>query len=273
MADSGDERELVVVVSSDNAIVCDRDDGFDVKRHGEPKGMNRGDEPDEVLRHKSEEMEEDNVSTSESRNSAPETPLLHPSLALLGEVAVPEISSASFLEALKEEEEEECGVKDPFTIHRDCYDAVSTLRAGHTLDKYVVSEDEAAVLCAIPMLLGRGFSLRRMAEPCRDGKGPSMLMCMVLTALRKLPRYRGFMYIESEKRGKDARREEGETIQLPMCVATKEMGNESGEGEEIADGDEEEEGMYREVFRVERGWGYDMGDFVLRRGEGGVYGT
>ena len=272
MADSGSERELVVVVSSDNAIVCDRDDGFDVKRHGEPKGMNRGDEPDEVHRHKSEEMEEDNGdSESNGRSGVPETPL-HPSIALLGEGAVPEISSASFLEALKDEEKG--GIKDPFIIHRDCYEAVSTLRAGHTLDKYVVSEDEAAVLCAIPMLLGRGFSLRRMAEPCRDGKGPSMLMCMVLTALRKLPRYRGFMYIESEKRGKDARREEGETIQLPMCVATKEMGDASGEGEEIADTvDGAEEGLYREVFRVERGWGYDMGDFVLRRGEGGVYGT
>ena len=272
MAESDNKKELVVVVSSDNSIVCDRDEAFDVKRLGEPKGMSRGDEPDEVHRHKSEEMEEDNGdSESNGRSGVPEKPF-HPSIAPLNEVGVPEISSASLLEALKGEEEG--GIKDPFTLHRECYEAVSTLRAGHTLDKYVVSEDEAAVLCAIPMLLGRGFSLRRMAESCRDEKGPSKLMRMVLTALRKLPRYRGFMYIKSDKRGKDARRKEKETIQLPMYVATKEMADASGEGEESNDTmDEGEEGIYREVFRVERGWGYDMGDFVLRRGEGGAYGT
>ena len=51
-----------------------------------------------------------------------------------------------------------------------------------------------------------------------------------------------------------------------MCVATKEM-------IDMENNAKDKERRYREVFRVEHGWGYDMSDFVLRRGENGVYGT
>ena len=267
----------MVVKSLGDNVRIERDEPNEVVRN-DPEEMDRSggeaNEPNEVVRPKSEEAEDDEednrsaleiiTNTKMSSGNVPETHLT--SLVPLDDGDVPEISSASLLAAL----EEEPGIKDPATIHGNCCEAARTLRAGHALDGYVVSEDEAAVLCAIPMLLDSGFSLREMVKSCtekeEEEKGPSKLLVMMLTALRKLPRYRGVMYIESAKRSKEIKRGKDEIIRFSMCVATKEMVDMENNGND-------EERRYREVFRVERGWGYDMSDFVLRRGENGVYGT
>ena len=272
-SDSEEERNLAVN-SLDNNVSFERDEPNEVVRN-EPEEIDRSgeaNEPNEVVRFKSEEEAEEDeeegnksalkIITKISSCNVPETHF--PSLVPLGGGAVPEISSASLLAAL----EEEPGIKDPAALHGNCCEAANTLKAGHALDRYVVSEAEAAVLCTIPMLLDSGFSLRGMVESCteKEKKGPSKLLVMMLTVLRKLPRYRGVMYIESAKRDKGIRRKEDEIIQLPICVATKKMVDGENNGKD-------KERRYREVFKVEHGWGYDMSDFVLRRDENGAYGT
>lgn len=194
----------------------------------------------------------------------------HPPLVPLGEDYDPEISSDSFLSALKEEEPD---IKDPEALRRSCYDAVKVLKAKRVLDKYVLSENEAAVTCAIPMLLGieeegeeESFSVQKMFEFCKE-KAPGKLLTMMLTALRKLPRYRGLLYFEGRKAGtktkRPLKRTEGEILQPSFCVASKAM---------IADKKGTKEHSYREVFRVEDGWGYDLSDFILKKDERGYYG-
>ena len=191
----------------------------------------------------------------------------------LGEDYDHEISSDSFLSALKEEEEEEPEIKNPEALHRSCYDAVKALKVKRALDKYALSEDEAAVTCAIPILLGieeegeeESFSVQKMVELCKE-KAPSKLLTMMLTALRKLPRYRGLLYFEGRKAEtktkRPPKRTEGEILQPSFCVASKAM---------VADKKGTKGHSYREVFRVEDGWGYDLSDFILKNDERGHYG-
>ena len=183
-----------------------------------------------------------------------------------------EISSDSFLAALKEEP----GIKDPEALHRRCYETMSILKAKRVLDRYVLNEDEVAVVCAIPILLEQEqqgqqeeveeepFSVQNMIYLCKE-KPPSKLLRMLLTALRKLPRYRGIMYFEASKvkTGKVRGRKEGDVLKFPFCAATKDMPVKRKRTKAQ---------VYREVFRVEDGWGYDLSDFILERDEEGRYG-
>lgn len=182
-----------------------------------------------------------------------------PLLVPLNERDIPEISFRSFLTALIEED----GIKDPNIIHKKSYEAMNALKEKGALDKYVLNDDEAAVICAIHMLLNQHFSLQKMFESCED-KAPSKLMVMMLIALRKLPRYRQLMYFENKtKKAKIKERNENTYIQVSFCVASKEM-NPKKENMNT--------GLYREIFKIEKGWGYDISDFTITRDESNFYG-
>lgn len=183
-----------------------------------------------------------------------------PRLMPLKESDIPTIGSDSFLAALEEED----GIKDPGTLHRGCYEIMKQLRTNRVLDKYILNEDEAAVICAIPMLLEeeKDFSIRGMVESCKE-KGPSKLIVMILTALRKLPRKRGIIYFESCRDDLMPRRRCGEILQPSFCVGSGCLDLEKEERDDV---------IYREVFRVEDGWGYDISEFALKRDEEGSYG-
>lgn len=185
-----------------------------------------------------------------------------PPLVPLNEDDIPAISPESFLAALKEE----AGIKEPEALHRNCYEAVKALRSGNFLDKYVLNEDEAAVICAIPNLLEETGDLlfKRMVESCKE-KAPSKLLTIMLSAVRKLPRYTGVMYIEEGRKGSLERRKEGDIFQCPFCVGSSSLWLEEEE-------EERDDNEYREIFRVEGGWGYEISDFVLKRDENGCYG-
>ena len=209
-----------------------------------------------------------NRGTLPSLNKCTVHATLHPPVPL-SEGVIPEISPDSFLAALVED----AGIKDPEALHGNCYEAVKTLKGKRVLDKYVLNEDEAAVVCAIPMLLEEeeeeeeeeeGFLIHKMVESCTDNV-PRMLLTMMLTALRKLPRYRGLLYFEGRKAKEEetSERKDGETIRPSFCVASKDM---------IEENEDTKAHSNREVFRVEDGWGYDISDFVVKRDESGCYG-
>lgn len=181
-----------------------------------------------------------------------------PSLAPLTKADIPTITSETFLTALREEN---C-VINPEIIHGNCYEAMDILKTNNILDKYVLNDDETAVLCAVPMLLDEGFSIQKLIKFCTV-KTPSKLLIMMLIALRKLPRYRGQMYFEIKKIRKIKSRNKGSIIQPFFCIASKEMiiRNEKSNIDKSC----------REIFRVEEGWGYDISDFVITKDRSGNY--
>lgn len=165
---------------------------------------------------------------------------------------IPQITSETFLAALREEG----GIRDPDALHKNCYDAMNALKINHILDKYILCDDEAAVLCAISILLDDGFPIQKMVESCED-KAPSNLLLMILLALRKLPRYKGIMYFSGKRKKEFRKRVIGDVIIFPFCIATKEMTDTGNEGENT----------YKELFKIEEGWGYDISDFTISKDE------
>lgn len=186
---------------------------------------------------------------------------VYPSFMLSSGCDVSVISPETFLAAL-----EEAGVPNPEALHRVFYDMVKVLKDKSVLDKYVLSDDEAAVICAVSMLLINGIPFQGVDEPSKETP-PNKLMIMILTALRKLPRYKGVVYFDGEKQERVTRRCSGDKFLVPFCASFKCMSAKKGATETGAD-----EGSYKEIFRVEEGWGYDMSDFVLMKNESGCYG-
>lgn len=189
--------------------------------------------------------------------------VLPSSLVPLNESIITEISSASFLAALREEDT----INNPETLYNNCYETLKILKSNHVLDKYVINDDEAAVICAIPLLLllnnnknENYSSVQRMFESC-VGKTPSKLAVLFLIALRKLPRYRGTMYFKYESQLK-IRRKKREVLQSSLCIASKEMNELSGKDTKL----------YREYFKIKNGWGYDISSFAAEKDEDGCYG-
>lgn len=180
-----------------------------------------------------------------------------PNLFPLDKSDIHGVSSESFLAALREETE----IKDPDTIHRNSYKEMKVLKEKCILDKYVLNDDEAAVVCSIPILLNNDdeFSIKKAIIRCKEST-PSKLFVMMFTVLRKLPKYRGHMYIEIEKKKMAKKRERGSSVRLSFCVATKET-NMKKESTNTDD--------YREIFRIEEGWGYDISDFISTRNDVG----
>ena len=157
---------------------------------------------------------------------------------------------------------EEAGVPNPSALCEDCYEMVKALKEEGALDKYVLNDDDAAVICAVPVLMENGFSFQGMVESCKE-EPPSRLMVALLAALRKLPLYREVLYCEYETREGTVQWEAGDIFQVPFCASSKCMSSKR---------DGTDKSSYKEVFRIEKGWGYDISDFVLERGVYGRYG-
>ena len=181
-----------------------------------------------------------------------------PKLVPLAGGTTPEVSSESLLKALKEETK----IQNTEVLYKDCCEAANFLKESHALDKFVLNEGEAAVLCALSKLLISGFPVKAMIESCKE-KAPSTFLVSMLVALRKLPRYRGVMYFEHESQTNPTKREKGNTFQPSFCVTSKSM-NIKKEGTRT--------GRYREIFRIEDGWGYDISEFSLTKDANGYYG-
>ena len=181
-----------------------------------------------------------------------------PKLVPLTGGTAPEVSSESLLKALKEETE----IQNPEVLYGDCYEAAKFLKESHVLDKFVLNVGEAAVLCALSKLLNSGFPIQGMIESCKE-KSPSTFLTLMVTALRKLPRYRGVMYFEHESQTNPTKREKGNTFQPSFCITSKSMNmKEERTGT----------GRYREIFRIEEGWGYDISEFNPIKDTNGYYG-
>lgn len=157
---------------------------------------------------------------------------------------------------------EEAGVPSPSALYEDCYEMVKALKEEGALDKYVLNEDDAAAICAVPVLMENGFSFQGMVESCKE-EPPSRLMLALLAALRKLPLYREVMYCEWETREGTVQWGAGAIFQVPFCASSKCMSSRRGGTDKSS---------YKEVFRIEKGWGYDISDFVLEKDVYGRYG-
>lgn len=261
--EDGDDKRMLRIESLDNTheISRESEDGDDKRELKAPdlttidrknirkKHSNSIKQPSKDLtisKTKSKSLKMNTISDSKSDSKA-KLPYLVPLDSF------PVFSPESLLTALKEEP----GITDPVTLHKNCYEAMNVLKEKHILDKYILNEDEAAALCAVPILLDDGFSFQDMVESCKK-KAPSKFMLMMLTTMRNIPKYEGVLYFENETENEIERRIEGSIFQPFFCVASKEINI-------------EREGSYKELFRVEKGWGYDISDFVLRKDDNGYY--
>lgn len=159
------------------------------------------------------------------------------------------VEVTSLLEALRSEPK----VSNPKSIYDDAMKRVGTLKKGKTLDKYALSDEEAATLCAVPLLMKAGINFSEFVEACKV-RPPSKLFVLLLKSFRKLPQTRGIIYF-GEASTSQVNRTNGSYLQRNFVVASASMQTvkECLEGEGVD---------YKEIFRVEGGWGYDIGDFV-----------
>ena len=185
-----------------------------------------------------------NNNNNNTRNM--EQPPQEPALKELGEV-VP----ISLLDALKSEE----GVQNAEEVYKKAKEKAKLLKTNGMLDKYVVNEEEAATLCAIPLLSNDGFDFDKMVNSCSE-KEPSKLMTIVLVSLRKLPETRSVLYFEGGS-NQEGTRAEGEWIRKGFVVASTRL--------DSVKETKKEGSKSMEIFRVENGHGYDIGDFDLTK--------
>ena len=162
-----------------------------------------------------------------------------------------ETDKNSLLDALKENPE----IKDPCRIYSSCLENVKFIKEQGILDRYVFSEEEAAVLFAIPRLMEIGFDFNAMFLSCKR-KTFSMLVVLLLRSLRKLPCYRGTLYfgVGSDEPVKE--RAKNEIFSCNFCVASNSVASvKEGPGKN----------KFKEIFRVDNCWGYDISDFFLAK--------
>ena len=162
-----------------------------------------------------------------------------------------EIEKLLLLEALREE----TAIKDPDTIYKKCFEEVKILRECGTLDKYILSDEEAAVLCATTKLFENEFNFRKLFQPCKE-KASSKFAVLLLKSLRKLPQHKGTLYFGRGSSGTLQERVKGQFLRHPFCFASSSMAV-------IREG--LEKFKFKQVFRVEDCWGYDISDFVCTK--------
>ena len=146
-------------------------------------------------------------------------------------------------------------MRKPDVIYRESKERAKLLKENGVLDKYLVSSEEAAALCAIPLLLLTNFDFNRMVGACLE-RPPSKLMVLILVALRRLPETKGVLYFDA---GDDqvAERVEGESVRKKFIFASTLL-------DSVKTAKRERKNSM-EIFRVENGKGYDIGDFNLTR--------
>ena len=156
----------------------------------------------------------------------------------------------SLLEALRSEPK----VTNPDFVYSEALKMLNTIKESGTLDRYILSDEEAATLCAAPLLMKAGLDFSEAADLCKE-KPPTMLSVLLLKSLRKLPQTRAVFYF-GEANNRLPQRTKGNYLQRSYVVASRSM-------QAVKDSLEKEEGrLCKEIFRVEGGWGYDIGDFV-----------
>lgn len=190
------------------------------------------------------------VGRSDDSKAAPEKKLLLSNL-FPPDGNLPRLFDSNFLlEALKEEG----GLINPEIVLNRSLAAADTLKRNGALAKYIVSFEEAAVLCAIPILLKAGFDFEAMFESAKT-RPPSKFLLTVLTSLRKLPQYSGKMYFgtATEKRIKKTPGD----FQMIFLVAHTLMSDVQKNLNGV------EDSRYKEISIVGQGWGYNLTDFVI----------
>lgn len=163
-----------------------------------------------------------------------------------------EVVPISLLDALRSEE----GVRKPDVIYRESKERAKLLRENGVLDKYLINKEEAATLCAIPLLLLTNFDFNRMVAACME-RPPSKLMVLILIALRKLPEVKSVLYFDSGN-SQIGERVEGESVRKNFIFASTLL-------DSVKSAAKKEKSNSMEVFRIENGKGYDIGDFNLTR--------
>ena len=168
-----------------------------------------------------------------------------------------EIEKFSLLEALREE----TAIKDPDTIYEKCCENVKCLSEYGTLDKYILSDEEAAVLCATTKLTENGLDLSDLFQSSK-GKTTNKLVVLLLKSLRKLPQYRGTLYFGRGSDNPMHRVRKSCFMRHPFCFASSSM---------TLVREELEKFKFKEIFKTENCWGYDISDFVCTENKGPGY--
>ena len=155
----------------------------------------------------------------------------------------------SLLEALRSEPK----VKNPDSIYSMAMESVSTIKENKTLDKYILSDEEAATLCAFPLLMEAGLDFNAAIESYKE-RLPSKLFVLLLKSLRKLPQTRAVFYFGVPST-KQVEKGKNSYLQHNFVMASKNM-------QIVKETLEKNKESNKEIFRVEGGWGYDVADFM-----------
>ena len=190
------------------------------------------------------EQEESNRERSSERQTQTQR---HEPLSLQGPV-LEILCKEVLLSALRE-----LWIKDPDKFYRECCGDVKKLIKRGVLDRYILSPEEAAAVCAAFRLMKSGFNFDKVF----DEEKFSSFGIAILVSIRKLPVYKGKLFY-CHKLDVPIRREERDDIKWPFYLASKNMtfaeeflcsSNNTGE--------------FKEVLSIEEGWGYDISDFVV----------
>ena len=161
----------------------------------------------------------------------------------------------SLLEALKSEPK----VTNPDFVYSKAMERLNTVKEDGILDRYILNDEEIATLCAVVLLIKTGVDLSETVEAC-EKKPPSKLFVLLLKSLRKLPQTRSVFYF-GEANNKVPVRKKGNYLQRNFVVTSRSMRH-------VKESLDKESGFYKEIFRVDEGWGYDLSAFSQAGNEG-----
>ena len=158
------------------------------------------------------------------------------------------IEKLSLLEALRNE----TVIADPDALYKKCCESAKCLREYGTLDKHILSDEEAAVLCATTKLAESGLDFNEMLQSSKE-KALSTFAVLLLKSLRKLPQHRGTLYFGRGSNETLQERVKGQFLRRPFCFTSSSM---------AAIRDDISKFKFKEISSVEDCWGYDLSDFV-----------
>lgn len=145
------------------------------------------------------------------------------------------------------------GIKEPDTVYEECCKRSKHLREQGILDKYIINEEEASALCAITYLKKVEFDIETLFYSL-EKKDHLKLAILTLRSLRKLQRHKGTLYIGKGFDKQDEMVMKGKHLYFPFCIASPSMDYITSTLAKI---------KFKEIFRVEHCWGYDISDFAF----------